>query len=137
MLRLPHLITRRMSAAVAITGVAVLIPVISLASPGRPAAADGRAATAHGSVTAARCPAGSLTDRMGSSAGGRGPAVPPAGWLAGYDPRTSANCAASAAAPSCSRDTSGPDRSSDRDALGMTRSGQAANTRPTSAGVAP
>ncbi len=37
MLRLPHLTLRRMSAAIAMTGAAVLIPAIALASPGSPA----------------------------------------------------------------------------------------------------
>jgi hypothetical protein len=53
-MRLPHLTMRRLSAAIAITGAAVLMPAIALASPGSPA-----------SATAARCPAGFLTDWVG------------------------------------------------------------------------
>jgi hypothetical protein len=53
-MRLPHLTIRRLSATIALTGAAVLIPAIALASPGSPAAA-----------AAARCPAGVLTDWVG------------------------------------------------------------------------
>ena len=65
MLRLPHPTMRRMSAAIAMTGAAVLIPAIALASPGDPAAADGGAAAAHTTVTASRCHTGALTDWIG------------------------------------------------------------------------
>ena len=63
--RLPHLTLRRATAAIAITGTAVLIPAIALASPGRPATADGHAAAAHAGVAAARCHTGSLTAWIG------------------------------------------------------------------------
>jgi Protein of unknown function (DUF4232) len=58
-MRLPHLNTRRLSAAIAMAGAGVLLPAIALASPGSPATAS------HTSAAAARCPAGSLTDWVG------------------------------------------------------------------------
>ena len=62
MLRLPRLTLRRTTAAIAMTGAAVLIPAIALASAGSPATAD-RPATAG--AAAARCHTGSLTDWIG------------------------------------------------------------------------
>src|ERR1700733_15538909 len=53
MLRLPRLTLRRTTAAIAMTGAAVLIPAIALASSGSPAAPG---------AAAARCHTGSLTD---------------------------------------------------------------------------
>jgi hypothetical protein len=62
MLRLPHLTLRRTTAAIAMTGAAVLIPAIALASAGSPAAAGSPATAA---AAAARCHTGSLTDWIG------------------------------------------------------------------------
>lgn len=60
-MRLPHLSMRRMSAAIAMTGTAVLIPTIALASSAG-TVATGRTA-AHAAPT--RCPSGFLTDWIG------------------------------------------------------------------------
>jgi len=58
-MRLPHLTLGRLSAAIALTGAAVLIPAIALAAPG------GAATPAHTSAAASRCRTGSLTDWIG------------------------------------------------------------------------
>ena len=57
-MRFTHL--KRMSAAIAMTGTAILIPAIALASPGSPATAAKSAAAA-----APRCRTGALTDWIG------------------------------------------------------------------------
>jgi Protein of unknown function (DUF4232) len=64
MLRLPHLTLRRATAAIALTGAAVLIPTIALASSGTAAAGSAPAAAA------ARCHTGALTDWIGLPADG-------------------------------------------------------------------
>jgi hypothetical protein len=62
-MKLTHLNLRRLAAVIAITGTAVLIPAIALASAGATAAPGHAAAAAR--AAAARCPAGALTDWIG------------------------------------------------------------------------
>jgi hypothetical protein len=57
-----HRSLRRLSAAIAIAGTAVLIPTVALAAAGQPAT-SGPATTP--AAAAARCPAGALTDWIG------------------------------------------------------------------------
>jgi Domain of unknown function (DUF4232) len=70
MLQLPHLTLRRATAAIAMTGAAVLIPAIALASAGTATLVAHPAGAAPAAAPAARCHTGALTDWIGLPADG-------------------------------------------------------------------